>query len=139
MSSFVSLSGSILRRIGLLIACLLGMCGATSPGSAEPASAEPTREACEAAVAQARAQAAVLPADDLSRYFAERDLNQALIEAGNGEFDDCLDATGRASEELRERRHALPPGERLKVLQPDEMPMRDGKVAPISENIDRAR
>ena len=55
------------------------------------ASAEPTREDCEAAVEQARALAAALPADDLSRYFAERDLQQAMIEAGNGEFDDCLE------------------------------------------------
>jgi len=90
-------------------------------------------------VAQARAQAAALPADDLSRYFAERDLHQALIEAGNGEFDDCLDAAARAAEELRERRHQLQPGERLKILQPDEMPTRDGTPAAPQETIDRAR
>ena len=107
------------------------------PASAE--SAEPTREECEAAVEQARALAAALPADDLSRYFAERDLHQAMIEAGNGEFDDCLDATARATEELRMRRHQLRPGERLKILQPDEIPMRDGMVAPMQENVDRTR
>jgi hypothetical protein len=139
MSWFSLSSGSIVRRIGLIAVCLLAMWGGTSPGRAEPASAEPTREQCEAEVAQARAQAAVLPADDLSRYFAERDLTQALVEAGNGEFDDCLDATARATEELRQRRHALPPGERLKILQSNEMPMRDGKVAPVQEHVDRAR
>jgi len=130
----------MLRRNDFLSICfLLGMCGATTPGSAAPASAEPTREECEAAVAQAHAQAAVLPANDLSRYFAERDLHQALIEAGNGEFDDCLDATGRATDELRERRHQLQPGEHLKVLQPNEVPMQDETGAPVHENIERVK
>lgn len=108
------------------------------PAQADPNSADPTREACEAAVAQARAQAAALPADDLSRYFAERDLHQALIEAGNGEFDDCLEATARATDELRERRHVLKPGEHLKVLRPDEIPARDDGAA-ASETMNRAR
>lgn len=69
---------------------------------------------------QARTLAAAMPADDLSRYFAERDLHQALVEAGNGEFDDCLELAARATEETRERRHTLQPGETLKVLQPNE-------------------
>jgi hypothetical protein len=47
-------------------------------------------------------------------------LHQALIEAGNGEFDDCLELAARAAEETRERRHTLPPGEKLKVLRADE-------------------
>jgi hypothetical protein len=75
---------------------------------------------CEAAVEQGRTLTAALPADDLSRYFAERHLHQALIEAGNGEFDDCLELAERAAEETRERRHELPPGEKVKVLGPDE-------------------
>ena len=115
------------------------MCATTSPGRTEPASAEPTREECEAAVALARAQAVALPADDLSRYFAERDLQQALIEAGNGEFDDCLDATARATDELRERRHQLQPGERLKILRSDEIPIREKMLVPMQENVDRTR
>ena len=90
-------------------------------------------------MALARAQAAALPADDLSRYFAERDLHQALVEAGNGEFDDCLDAAARATEEMRERRHTLQPGERLKVLQPDELPTHEGMQAQPPQAIDRAR
>lgn len=72
------------------------------------------------AVEQARTLTAELPADDLSRYFAERDLHQAMVEAGNGEFDDCLEATARATVEVRERRHTLQPGESLKVLQAHE-------------------
>ena len=91
-----------------------------SPCNAEPISAEPTRQDCEAAVEQAHTLAADLPADNLSRYFAERELHQALVEAGNGEFDDCLEMAARASDELRERRHELPPGEKLKVLRPGE-------------------
>jgi hypothetical protein len=88
--------------------------------SAVPASAEPGRQDCDAAVEQARALAAALPADNLSRYFAERHLQQARIEAGNGEFDECLEMAARAAEEARERRHELPPGETLKVLKADE-------------------
>jgi hypothetical protein len=85
-----------------------------------PCRAEPNRQDCDAAVAQARALAAALPADNLSRYFAERDLQQAMVEAGNGEFDECLDMAARAAEEVKQRRHELPPGETLKVLKPDE-------------------
>jgi hypothetical protein len=43
-----------------------------------------------------------------------------MAEAGNGEFDECLEMAARASDEVRERRHELRPGERLKVLGPDE-------------------
>jgi hypothetical protein len=93
-------------------------------GCTSAAAEEPTREACTSAVEQAQSIAAALPADDGSRYFAERDLHQALVEAGNGEFDDCLEAVARATDELRERRHRLKPGERLNVLRPDEVPSR---------------
>jgi hypothetical protein len=88
--------------------------------SAVPASAEPGKQDCDAAVEQARTLAAALPVDNLSRYFAERDLQQALVEAGNGEFDECLEMAVRAADEAKERRHELPPGETLKVLKPDE-------------------
>lgn len=105
--------------------CALGLlaglnCAVAEPGAAVPASDEPTREDCTAAVAEARALAAALPPDHLSRYFAEQHLHQALVEAGNGEFDECLDMAVRASDEVRERRHELRPGERLKVLGADE-------------------
>ncbi|MET3911263.1 hypothetical protein ABID59_005626 [Bradyrhizobium sp. S3.3.6] len=102
--------------------CALGLfaglgCGVAAPGAAAD---EPTREECNAAVAEARALAASLPPDHLSRYFAERHLHQAMAEAGNGEFDECLEMAARASDEVRERRHELRPGEKLKVLRPDE-------------------
>jgi len=73
-----------------------------------------------AAVAEARALAASRPAEDLSRYFAERHLQQAMMEAGNGEFDECLEWAARAGDEVRNPRHQLPPGETLKVLRPYE-------------------
>ncbi len=95
-------------------------CCVVSPCSAEVDSAEPGREDCEIAVGQARTMAATLPANDLSRYFAERDLHQAMVEAGNREFDECMELAARAADELREHRHELPPGETLKILKPDE-------------------
>jgi hypothetical protein len=99
--------------LSLLVSLLLaGGCG--------PALAEAAKQECEAAMEQARTLAAALPADHLSRYFAERDLQQALVEANNGEFDECLEMAARATDEARERRHELPPGEKLKVLKPDE-------------------
>jgi hypothetical protein len=107
------------RRMNALTVCLLA-CGAAGPCRGQSASAEPTREGCEAAVAQTRALAMALPADDLSRYFAERDLHQAMVEAGNGEFDDCLELAARATDEIKERRHVLQPGEKLKVLKSNE-------------------
>jgi hypothetical protein len=105
-----------------LNACLVvGLtCGAVTSCSANPVSAEPSKQGCEAAVEQTRALAAALPADDLSRYFAERDLHQAMVEAGNGEFDDCLELAARATDEIKERRHVLQPGERLNVLKSNE-------------------
>jgi hypothetical protein len=105
----------------LTVCLLLGISlGMVALRSVVPASAEPGKQDCAAAVEQARTLAAALPADNLSRYFAERDLQQALVEAGNGEFDECLEMAARAAEEAKERRHELPPGETLKVLKPDE-------------------
>ena len=76
---------------------------------------EPSRASCLAVVAAARELAEKLPVDDASRYFAERDLQQAMTEAGNGEFDDCLEWAQLATAELKEHRHTLQPGETLNV------------------------
>lgn len=110
-------------RIAVCALCLLaGLSGhGVAPSDATASAAdEPTQEDCNAAVSEARALAAGLPPDHLSRYFAERHLHQALVEAGNGEFDECLEMAARASDEVRERRHALGLGEKLKVLGPEE-------------------
>ena len=111
-----------LRRLGslFLAAVVLSQMSDAAPAVAE----EATKEACEAAVQETRVKAEALPTDDVPRYFAERHLHQALVEAGNREFDDCLEAAERAAEELRERYHALAPGERLNVLQAHEIPPR---------------
>ncbi|MGC2779536.1 MAG: hypothetical protein WA418_28250 [Bradyrhizobium sp.] len=107
------------RLSTLILACL-----AFTADLASAHEQEPTREICDAAVAEARALAAALPADDVSRYFAERDIQQALVEAGNGEFDDCLEKVESAKLELRERHHSLKPGERLDILGAHEVPSR---------------
>lgn len=119
---------TVLLTTSLLLAGLAT--GAITPRNADAGSdkaealqskqAEPTRENCATAMDQARALAAALPAGDLSRYFAERHLHQAMIEANNGEFDDCLEWTARAIDEVKERRHVPQPGETLKVLRPNE-------------------
>jgi hypothetical protein len=102
---------------------LIGLAsGVATSGKAETDSpqAEPTREDCVVAVERARSLAAALPAGDLSRYFAERHLQQAMTEAGNGEFDECLEFAALATEEAQEQYHTLQPGEPLKILQADE-------------------
>jgi hypothetical protein len=93
---------------------------APSPRADLPPNPQPTKKDCMAAVKQARSLAAALPATDLSRYFAERDLLQAMTEASIGEFDDCMEWAVRAKDEVQERRHALQPGEGLKILRADE-------------------
>lgn len=113
-----------MHRTVLLTLCMVVSLAASSahadPVTAESEPAEPTREDCVAAVDQARSLATALPADDLSRYFAERHLLQAMAEAGNNEFDECLEYAERATVEVKERRHTLQPGETFKVLQPHE-------------------
>jgi hypothetical protein len=81
------------------------------PSLPEPA---PSGESCAAAIGAARTLAATLPLGDYSRFFAERDLAQAVAEAGNGEFDDCLEWAARAAQEVRERYHSPQSGETLK-------------------------
>lgn len=73
-------------------------------------------------MSEVRNLASALPAEHPSRYFAERNLHQSMVEAGNGEFDDCLYWAERAMVEVRELRHELKPGEKIEVLQPDETP-----------------
>jgi hypothetical protein len=108
-----------LRRFHLLTFCAIAGL-AVSAARAETATPEPTRENCVAAVEDARSLAVALPADDLSRYFAERHLLQAMAEAGNGEFDECLEYAERATVEVQQHLHSLLPGETFKVLQPNE-------------------
>jgi len=119
--------GFIVRRDAFLLriapptlVLLISLFGGSTPCHPNPEQSEPTREDCLAVVAQARALAEALPAEHLSRDFAERYLRQGMAESGNGEFDECLEYAGLAMDEVRELRHVLPPGETLRVLRPDE-------------------
>lgn len=96
----------------LLLACGV-VVGLTPHASAH--GDEPSQASCLAAVTAARELAERLPVGDASRYFAERDLQQAMTEAGNGEFDDCLEWADLATTEIKEHRHTLKPGETLNV------------------------
>lgn len=95
---------------------------AVQPGAvgAPVAAGEPTSAECTAEVERARILAETLPAGDLSRRFAERYVLQALTEAGNREFDDCLEWAARARQEVEGHFHKLQPGEELKILRPDQ-------------------
>lgn len=86
------------------------------PAHEEPAQQEPTHEGCLRAVANAKVLAQALPPDDPSRAFAISHLHQALVEDGNGEYDDCLEQAEMAVDEVTERRHVLRPGEKLDGL-----------------------
>lgn len=99
-------TGACLFGAGMPAAAAGPLVSATEAPAAEPSiGEEPTAETCRAAVAAARALAEALPAEDLSRRVAESHLVQAIVEAGNGEFDDCLDMARHATIEVRERRH----------------------------------
>ena len=114
---------SALGRMTVLAGCIvasvaLGVSG-TAPALAD---SEPTSEECHAKVDEARVSAEALPAEHMSRYFAERYLQQALAEAGNGEFDECMSYAEAAILEVRELRHNYPLGTKLNVLGPNEYP-----------------
>ncbi|MFL5281525.1 MAG: hypothetical protein ACJ8AW_11155 [Rhodopila sp.] len=97
---------------------LLLVAGILARPLAAQAEEEPTREACDAAVAKAHKLAETLPRLHASHYFAEVNLRQALVEAGNGEFDDCLELAEQAEDEVRNLRHLLKPGESLRIMGP---------------------
>lgn len=102
--------------------------GAAPAGIARAVAAgsEPTSEECHAKVEEARALAETLPVQHMSRYFAERYLQRALAEAGNGEFDECMEFAESAILEVRELRHDYPLGTKLNVLGPNEYPTEVG-------------
>jgi hypothetical protein len=93
------------------IAAFLAMAAGPAFGS----EAEPTKDDCTRAVEHARLLSQSLPQGNLSRYFAERHLQQALAEAGNGEYDDCLEWARKAEQEVSDPHHVLKPGEALVI------------------------
>ncbi len=88
--------------------------------AAAPAQAEWDAATCTTTVAAMRVQAAALPADDLSRRFAEHDLNIALMELAAGDGDECEERVSRAKDAITNRRYVLRPGEVLKGYGPDD-------------------
>jgi hypothetical protein len=90
---------------------------ASSPVRAEDAAQleEPTLQECTKALEEGRDKANKLSAKSLSRYFAERFLQSAEAEAGNGEYDGCLEYAEKAVDEIDNRRHWLAPGETFRV------------------------
>ena len=80
---------------------------------ARPAQAEGDRQACVASIAALRARAETMPQGDLSRRFAENDLDTALTEMAAGDADECHELVARATRTIRVRPYQLYPGEVL--------------------------
>ena len=86
---------------------------------AASASAADETQACIAHVADLRARAAALPEGDLSRRFAEHDLDTALSEMAAGDVDECPVLIERALRTISTRPYRLRPGENLDGFGPD--------------------
>ncbi len=78
-----------------------------------PAWAKDDQKACMASVAAVRARAGAMPHGDLSRRFAENDLDAALAEMAAGDVDECHELVARAIRTIRVRPYRLRPGEVL--------------------------
>jgi hypothetical protein len=107
---------TILMLRCLVIAGLLLPAFAQARAEGGAPEGEPDKETCDAAVGRARTLAETLPNGNLSRYFAEREMQQALAEAGNREYDDCVEWAEKAAREITDPHHQLKPGESLTVL-----------------------
>ena len=82
---------------------------------ANPVWAGPAEQACLDELAATRRYAATLPAGDLSRRFAETELNTAETELNAGEVEDCAPAIAHARWIVRAKPYVLRPGETLGV------------------------
>jgi hypothetical protein len=82
---------------------------------AEQAAEEPTLADCTKAVEEGRSKANQLSPKSLSRYFAERFLQSAETEAGNGEYDECVEYAEKSVDEAENRWRRLAPGETFRV------------------------
>lgn len=86
---------------------------------AHPARAADDTQACIASVAAVRVRAESLPPGDLSRRFAENDLDTALTEMAAGDVDECHELVARAIHTISARPYRLHPGEVLDGYGPD--------------------
>jgi len=82
---------------------------------AEQAAEEPTMADCTKALEEGWSKTKQLSSKSLSRYFAERFLQSAEAEAGNGEYDGCVEYAEKAEDEVENRWHWLAPGETFRV------------------------
>ncbi len=84
---------------------------------ATPAAASEADE-CRALITAAAQLTDAMPAGDLSRRFAEHELDTARLELDNGETDECTDFVERARYIAANRPYVLRPGETLGVQAP---------------------
>lgn len=91
----------------------LMLCAVMLVAIAHSARAEDAAQACIASVAAVRARAEMMPQGDLSRRFAENDLDTALTEMAAGDVDECHELVARAIHTIRARPYQLHPGEAL--------------------------
>ena len=84
-----------------------------------PAHAADDTQACIVSVAAVRVRAESLPPGDLSRRFAENDLDTALTEMAAGDVDECHELVERAIHTISVRPYRLHPGEVLDGYGPD--------------------
>lgn len=100
-------------RTPMLFRLLAAILLLTGPALAGPALAGEEEDACRAAIAEVRVFAETLPGDDLSRRYAEVELETARIEMENNEAEDCPDFVENARRILETRPYRLRPGEIL--------------------------
>ncbi len=105
-------------RATVLIAALLAAPLGSARAEADIA-ADTAADACRVTVADLRVRAAFLPANDLSRYVAERELESALRELIAGDVDDCEGMAEHAAQVIETRPYVLRPGEVLDGYGPD--------------------
>lgn len=101
------------RIHALVLAISFGMLVTGVAAGAEEA--EPSREDCTKALQRGHELASRLSPKSLSRYFALRYLQSAEAEAGNGEFDECVEFATKAVDEIENRSHWLAPGETFRA------------------------
>ena len=99
--------------------CILTFAAMLLASASYPARAGDEERACLAAVAAMRERAATLPTGDLSRRFAENDLDTALMEMEAGDVDECPGRVERALHTLTKHPYKLRPGEILNGYGPD--------------------
>lgn len=104
-----------LLRVGLAVLPLAWLYSSPAMAEVGAEAGEPTLQECSKALEDGRGRASRLSAKSLSRYFAERFLQNAEAEAGNGEYDGCLEYVEKAIDEIDHRWHWLAPGETFRV------------------------